>query len=63
MNLRSKHQQSLFPLRLILLYALLIGLEPTIDFWLDFSNLEATEENWDTHLVFSVIVSIPLVAA
>jgi hypothetical protein len=62
-TLWSEHQRSLFPLRLLLLYALFIGLEPTIDFWLDFSNLEAIEEDWDSQLVFSVIVSVPLVMA
>jgi len=57
------NQQSLVPLRLLLLYAFCIGLLPTIGFWLDFGNLEAEEEGWDSDPVFSVIVSVPLVVA
>jgi len=58
-----KENSYLFPLRLLLLYVLSVGVLPTIDFWLDFGDMEATEEGWDTILVFSVIVSVPLVAA
>jgi hypothetical protein len=63
MNTSSKLQPSLFPLRLFLLYSLWLGLIPTIGFWIDFGNIEATEENWDSSVVFSVIVSVPLVTA
>jgi len=45
----------------MLLYALLVGVFPTIVVWADFGNLEATEEDWDQVIVFSVLASIPLV--
>lgn len=53
----------LFPLRLLLLYALVVGLLPTIVVWGDLGNFEATEEDWDHVLVFSVLVAVPLVVA
>jgi hypothetical protein len=47
----------MFSLRLLLIYALLIGALPTIEFWMNFGDIEATEECWDSDLVFSADVS------
>src|ERR1700677_4126383 len=53
-------KSSMLPLRLLLLYILLISLVPTITFWLDFGNLEESgaDQNW--LLFWSLILSVPL---